>query len=66
MNCQFFTSGEVADNVGLPRAKFLYLVERGDLPAPSHAVPGRRLFTAEEVENIRRIVEARQATEKKR
>jgi hypothetical protein len=28
----FFSSGEVADTVGLSRWKFLYHVERGDLP----------------------------------
>ena len=50
----FFSSGEVADEVGLSRWKFLYHVERGDLPGPTHTVAGRRLFTAADVENIKR------------
>jgi hypothetical protein len=39
--------------VGLFRWKLLYLIERGDLPGPSVIVPGRRLFTDEDVESIR-------------
>jgi len=65
MNAMFFTSGEVADAIGLPRSQFLYRVERGDLPAPSHAVPGRRLFTAEDVEQIKRLLKAREVAEEK-
>lgn len=53
MDETFFTSGEAAETVGIPRSRFLYLVERGDLPAPSHAVPGCRLFTAEDLERIK-------------
>ena len=37
----FFSSGEVADTVGLSRWKFLYHVERGDLPGPTHTIAGR-------------------------
>ena len=47
------TSGEVAAELGLPRWQFLYLLDRENLPGPSYAVPGRRLFTARDVENIR-------------
>ena len=64
MNCQFLTSGEVADAVGLPRSRFLYLVEHGDLPGPTHAVPGRRLFTADNVECIKRVLKSREAKAK--
>jgi hypothetical protein len=64
MTCQFLTSGEIADAVGLPRSRFLYLVEHGDLPGPTHAVPGRRLFTVEDLEHIKRVLTSRQAKEK--
>jgi len=47
------TSGEVAAEVELPRWRFLYLIEKDVLPGPSYAVPGRRLFTARDVEDIR-------------
>ena len=61
----FFSSGEVADAVGLSRWKFLYHVERGDLPGPTHTVAGRRVFSAEQVENIKRAWAAHQAKEEK-
>ena len=64
MNNQFLTSGEVADAIGLPRSRFLYLVEHGDLPGPTHAVPGRRLFTSEDMEHIKRVLTSREAKEK--
>ena len=57
----FFSSGEVADTVGLSRWKFLYHVERGDLPGPTHTVAGRRLFTAADVENVKRAWAAHRA-----
>ena len=63
MNGQFYTSGEIADVVGLPRSRFLYLIERGTLPAPSHAVPGRRLFTANDLAHIQRALASRNSTE---
>ena len=61
----FFSSGEVADTVGLSRWKFLYHVERGDLPGPTHTVAGRRLFTTGDVENIRRALAAQQTKEER-
>jgi predicted DNA-binding transcriptional regulator AlpA len=63
MNHQFLTSGEVADAVGLSRSRFLYLLEAGDVPGPTHTVPGRRLFTSEDVDRIKRAMAARQAKE---
>jgi DNA-binding transcriptional MerR regulator len=62
---EFFSSGEVADTVGISRWKFLYHVERGDLPGPTHTVAGRRLFTAEDIEQIRQAWQARKAQETK-
>ena len=52
MTPQLRGSGSVAKHVGLPRSRFLYLVEKGDLPGPSHEVPGRRLFSTEDVQRI--------------
>jgi hypothetical protein len=60
----FFSSGEVATAVGLSRWKFLYRVERGDLPGPTHTVAGRRLFSAEDVEQIKQAMKAREAKER--
>lgn len=51
---RFYTSGEVATKVGIPRWRLLYLIEKDLLPGPSLTVPGRRLFTSEDVERIRR------------
>lgn len=59
MDQQFFTSGEVAEEIGLLRSQFLYLVEHGDLPRPSYEVPGRRLFTAADLETIKYILKTR-------
>ena len=63
MNKQFFASGEVADEVGLSRWKFLYHVERGDLPGPTHTIAGRRLFTNQDIDNIKRAWANYQAKE---
>ena len=52
------TSGEVAKKFDLPRWKFAYLVEKGALPGPSLEVPGRRLFTEEDMEAIAAALEA--------
>lgn len=54
-----FTSGDVARHAGVPRWKLMYLIERGELPAPNSVVPGRRLFTAAEVETICELVKKR-------
>ena len=51
---KYFTTGEVAARLGMPRWKLAYLVERGALPGPHVQVPGRRLFTPEDVDRIRR------------
>ena len=56
----FYTSGEIAETVGIPRSRFLYLVESGNLPAPSHAVPGRRLFTAGDLARIQQVLRSRE------
>jgi hypothetical protein len=61
MTITLYTSGQVADRVALTRAEFLYLIETAQLPGPSVQVPGRRLFTEEDV---RRIAEALAEREK--
>lgn len=55
------TSGAVATEVGLPRWKLLYFIEKGDLPRPSYQVPGRRLFTDADVSAIRQALDAKPA-----
>jgi len=58
---QYYTSGEVAPRVSLSRPELLYLIESGQIPGPSIRVPGRRLYTDDD---IRRIVEALAARKK--
>jgi DNA-binding transcriptional MerR regulator len=47
------TSGGVAAELNMPRWKLLYMLERGLLPDASVHVPGRRLFTEEDINRIR-------------
>jgi hypothetical protein len=54
-----FSSGQVAVQVGLPRWWFLYLLDKGLLPGPSLQVPGRRLFTQEDIQRIGAALERR-------
>jgi DNA-binding transcriptional MerR regulator len=49
----FRTIGAVATELGLPRWQLAYRIERGDLPGPSAQVPGRRLFSAADIERLR-------------
>jgi DNA-binding transcriptional MerR regulator len=60
---KLFTSGQVAEQVGRTRAGLLYLIESGQIPGPSVQVPGRRLFTEDDV---RRIAEALAARDKQK
>lgn len=64
MRVVYRTIGAVAAEVGLPRWQLAYLIERGDVPDASCQVPGRRLFTGEDVEAIRRAL-AKRAENKK-
>ena len=57
----FLTIGEVAKKVGVDRWRLAYLIERGKLPPPSSKVPGRRLFSPENVERIRKSLEQMRA-----
>jgi hypothetical protein len=60
MTCQntFFSTGMVAEMLGVPRWKLIYQIERGDLPGPSMRVAGRRLFTTSDVAIIRTALRA--------
>ena len=57
---KFFTIGEVALELGLPRWKLAYWIERGDITGPAVTVPGRRLFSSEQVAVIRGELAARE------
>lgn len=46
---EFLTIGQVADRLGIPRWRLAYLIERRAVPGPSSKVPGRRLFSSEDV-----------------
>jgi DNA-binding transcriptional MerR regulator len=52
----YLTIGSVAAEVGVPRWRLAYLIERGTVPGPSLQVPGRRLFSSDDVECIRRAL----------
>jgi DNA-binding transcriptional MerR regulator len=45
--------GNVAAELDIPRWQLAYLIERGALPDASLRVPGRRLFSDEDVTRIR-------------
>ncbi len=57
----YITIGTVASQLVIPRWKLAYLIDRGDVPGPSLQVPGRRLFTTQDVENIRVALERKKA-----
>ncbi|MBA4192398.1 MAG: hypothetical protein C0467_30895 [Planctomycetaceae bacterium] len=51
-----YSTGMVADQLGVARWWLLYHLDRGDIPGPSHRVAGRRLFTDEDVRRIRDVL----------
>ncbi len=51
---ELMTTGQVARQLGVPRWRLLYWLDRQKVEEPALIVPGRRLFTWEEVERIRR------------
>jgi hypothetical protein len=59
---QYYGTGEAAALTGLPRWRLIYLVERGAIPGPSLTLPGRRLFSAADIEKIREAL-ARMSSE---
>ena len=50
---QLLSTGGVAEVLGLPRWKLLYLLDRGTVPGPSFRIACRRLFTGEDIAQIR-------------
>ena len=60
----YSTIGAVAQLVGIPRWRLAYLIERGDLPGPSLQVPGRRLFSEEDIDRIRGALKSQLETNK--
>jgi DNA-binding transcriptional MerR regulator len=55
----YHTSGSVAKTLGIPRWQLAYFIERGIVPDASFHVPGRKLFTADDVKQIRRALAER-------
>jgi DNA-binding transcriptional MerR regulator len=60
LNETYSSIGSVAERVGMPRWRLAYLIERGDVPAPSFQVPGRRLFTEQDIDRIVQALKARE------
>jgi DNA-binding transcriptional MerR regulator len=56
MTPRYSTIGHVTDLLAIPRWKLAYLIERGDVPRPSLQVPGRRLFSEDDVKRIREVL----------
>ena len=56
---RYRTSGGVAAELNMPTWKFLYMLGRGVIPDASVHVPGRRLFSEEDVARIRRALAER-------
>ena len=52
----FLTIGQVAKELGVPRSRLTYWIERGDLPAPTLSVPGRKLFSRQDVEQLKGLL----------
>jgi hypothetical protein len=59
---EYQTIGPVAAELEMPRWRLAYLIERGDVPGPSLQVPGRRLFTRADVEQIRLALVSRRGS----
>jgi DNA-binding transcriptional MerR regulator len=59
VNPCYVTLGTVAERLAVPRWKLAYLIERGAVPGPSLQVPGRRLFSEEDVSRILAALAAR-------
>jgi hypothetical protein len=49
----------VSNRLRIARSRLLYLIERGVLPGPTFQVPGRRLFTNEDIQRIEAVMQSR-------
>ena len=56
---QYRTIGAVADELGIPRSRLAYLIERRAVPDASLHVPGRHLFSPADVRRIRLALASR-------
>jgi DNA-binding transcriptional MerR regulator len=54
---QLLSSGEVARELGIARWQLLYLIERGTVPGAGQKVAGRRLFSPEDLRQVRSELE---------
>lgn len=63
MASDFYGIGQVAERVGLTRSKLIYLVERGELPGASYEIPGRRLFSEDDIQRIAKSLNERKRTD---
>lgn len=55
---RLFTIGEVAQQIGVARWRLAYWIERGAVGGPALSVPGRRLFTTDDVARLRTEIRA--------
>jgi hypothetical protein len=55
----YYSTGQAARLLGLPRWKLIYLIDRGDLPEPSVELPGRRVYTPADIDALREALERR-------
>ena len=58
-NQQIYSTGAIAQQIQLPRWRLIYLIDSGTLPEPSIQIPGRRIFTGEDLWRIQEILQAR-------
>jgi len=65
MDESLLTIGQLALRLNLPRWRLQYLIERGAVPGPSVQVPGRRLFSLDDVRKIAEAMERRTEKEQK-
>ena len=63
---QVYSTGAVAEQVQLPSWRLIYLIDSGTLPGSSIQVPGRRIFTSEDLRRIKEILQARPELTEKR
>jgi len=58
---RLYGSGEAAALIGVGRARLIQLIEHGKLPEPTHRLPGRRLFTEQDLQHLKDALQALEA-----
>ena len=61
MSANMMGSGKVAELVGVPRHRLIWLLDTGRVPEPALKLPGRRLFSSQDVERIREAMDKMKA-----